>query len=78
MQTRRLLDEEVEEVIRDFSWKMSSTEEGRVVGVFHTNQPLFINMGVSLGLVGVHHFWRGTPPPYEYTGVEKYGVRMKY
>ena len=24
------------------------------------NKPLFINMGVSLDLVGIYHFWRGT------------------
>ena len=26
------------------------------------NEPLLINMGVSLVLVGIVRFWRGTPP----------------
>ena len=28
----------------------------------HIGEPLFINMGVLLGWVGNHHYWRGAPP----------------
>lgn len=32
-----------------------------------TNQPKFVNMGVPMVLVGVHHLWRGTPRYYGWT-----------
>ena len=30
-----------------------------------SNKSLFIDTGMSLGLVGIHHFWRGLHPPYQ-------------
>ena len=40
------------------------------------NNPLFINMGVFLVLVGIYDFWRETPPYLE-TGVDEFGVNKK-
>ena len=34
----------------------------RISSIHSIHQLQFINSGVTLGLVGNHHFWRGTPP----------------
>ena len=35
-----------------------------------------IDRGVFLGVVGIHHFWRGFPPPYKSPGADESGVNI--